>query len=213
MADGINWAAEFANVIACTKCTTQTCRNLLRDSQENVPQPGYIGPHYAKTRVLLVGQNPGTPKTLEVQDRPYTAALRALRDEPTEQRYAELSDVLKRFIATWPVTNNYFPLRECGLSLEDIAYCNVIRCRTVADKPPNDRLAAVCVSTHFERWLTLLQPRVVVFVGKWAWERGHSTVEKLGVPCAYMNRQRSLSSTERLANRQAVAELVRKCRG
>lgn len=201
---------EFAKVIACTRCTASTCPNLLRDANENVPQPGYVGSAYSKARVLLVGQNPGTPKSRELQDRPYTAALRALRDEPTLNRYAELSAVLRDFIARWPVTNNYFPLNECGLALEDIAYCNVIRCRTDLDKKPNGKLADACVSEHFTHWLRCLAPKVVIFIGKWAWEHGQHEVSKFGIPSAYMNRQRSLSSQERVENRDQVVTLVRK---
>jgi uracil-DNA glycosylase len=213
MTTTIEWYAEFAKVISCEKCTAVTCRNLLRDNDENVPQPGYIGSGYPKARVLLVGQNPGTPKSQELQDRPYTAALRALRDEPTSHRYEELAAVLRNFIPQWPVTNNYFPLRECNLALEDIAYCNVIRCRTVGDKKPNERLAKECIGEHFASWLRLLEPNVVIFIGKWAWEQGQSAVARAGIPFSYMNRRRSLSSEERAANRMAVQILVHEHRG
>ena len=209
----IAWHTEFARVVACTKCTEATDRNLLRDAAENVPQPGYVGAGYWKARVLLVGQNPGTPKAREAKDRPYTAALRVLRDEPTPERYSELVMVLREFIPRWPITNNYFPLAECDLSLEDIAYCNVIRCRTADDKKPTDDLAGQCVKEHFVRWLRNLAPNVVVFIGKWACEQGRREVASLNIPCSYMNRQRSLSSADRSANRAEVTALVRKHRG
>lgn len=208
----IAWHTEFAKVVACARCTTATCRNLLRDANENVPQPGYIGSDYSRGRVLLVGQNPGTPKSREVQDRPYTAALRALRDAPTPKRYAELFEVLHNFIPQWPVTNNYFPLDECDLTLEDIAYCNVIRCRTDRDKKPNKSLAAECVSEHFAHWLRCLAPNIVIFIGKWAWEHGQHAVATTGIPYTFINRQRSLSSAERAENRAHVVALVRKYR-
>jgi hypothetical protein len=208
-----SWYVEFARVIACTRCTSSTDRNLLRDSAENVPQPGYIGANYEKSRVLLVGQNPGTPKTLTAQDLPYTVALRSLRDEPSAERYEKLSAVLEHFIPQWPVHGNYFPLNESGLTLSDIAYCNVVRCRTAADRAPGKYLTDTCLTQHFNRWLRLLQPRVVIFIGKWAWERGATQVVASGVPCAFINRQRSLSSDDRTANREAVAKLVRASRG
>lgn len=209
----IAWHTEFAKIVACTKCTPSTDRNILRDVAENVPQPGYVGTGYLKARVLLVGQNPGTPKKLEVRDRPYTNALRLLRDEPTHERYSELGIVLREFIPDWPITNNYFPLAECELSLEDIAYCNVIRCRTACDKKPTAYLASQCIKEHFVRWLRYLEPNVVVFIGKWAWTQGRDTVSSLNIPCSYMNRQRSLSSADRLTNRIEVTALVRKHRG
>lgn len=199
---------EFARVIACDRCSTVTDRRLLRDDCENVPQPGYVGRNYPAARVLLVGQNPGTPKTLADQDRPYTAALRALRDDPVPERYSELSSILQGFIPKWPVHGNYFPLAECGLSLDDIAYCNVVRCRTSGDAAPGQATVNRCVATHFTGWVEFLAPRVVVFVGKWAHERASGIVEGLGIPCAFMNRQRSLSSAARVENRNEVVQLV-----
>lgn len=203
---------EFAKVIACERCSLETCANLLRDQGENVAQPGYIGSNYSKSRVLLVGQNPGTPKSREVLDRPYTAALRALRDEPSHQTYSELCRVLRNFIPHWPVTNNYFPLSESGLTLDEIAYCNIIRCRTESDKKPNRKLAQACIEEHFEHWLNFLQPAVVIFIGKWASEYGQIAVRSRGIPFAHMNRQRNLSSSERFANRSEVVALVQRFR-
>jgi hypothetical protein len=95
---------EFAMMIKCSRCSKATDKNLLRDAGENVPQPGYIGPAYDRTRLLLVGQNPAVPPIqLVKRDKFYTAALRALRDDPTEQNYASLQSVLRDFIPTWPV--------------------------------------------------------------------------------------------------------------
>jgi hypothetical protein len=202
--------AEFSKVIGCEKCTVETCRHLLRDSMENVPQPGYVGSDYSKTKVLLVGQNPGVSKlSLESLDHSYAAALRLLRDDPTREHYTQLNEVLQDCIPQWPVRKNYFPLEECGLTLNEIAYCNLVRCRTSGNERPNKELARNCVAEHFDRWLSLLAPRVVVFIGKWAWQRGHASVENANIPCTYMNRLRSLSTSDRKANRKEVVDMVR----
>lgn len=204
----ISWSTEFEKVLSCAACSQATDRNILRDGNENVPQPGYVGNNYEARRVALVGQNPGTPKTLEAQDRPYTAALRGLRDTPGEVKYQELHSVLQAFIPKWPVHGNYFPLAECGLSLKDIAYFNVVRCRTTSDAKPGISTVDSCLHSHFGRWLDLLAPRVVVFIGKWAADRGSHEVERRGIPFAYMNRQRSLSSLQRTENRKSVIQIV-----
>lgn len=209
MTHAVDWPAEFAGVIACEACTTSVDRNLLRDANENVPQPGYIGQNYWRRRVALVGQNPGTPKSLSEADKPYTQALRALRDSPTPARYDELSAVLARFIPQWPVHGSYFPLQEAGLTLDDIAYFNVVRCRTAKDAAPRVRLVHACTTNHFGRWLDALAPRIVVFIGKWAADKTACEVSRRGIPYAFMNRMRSLSSQEREANRRAVVQLVR----
>ena len=207
-----SWPKEFAVVVACERCSSSTDRRLLRDSLENVPQPGFIGDNYWSCRVLLIGQNPGTPKSRLAAAKPYTAALRALRDDPTEERYQHLHQVLKGGIPQWPV-GNYFPLAECSLTLEDIAYCNVVRCRTTMDALPSERTALTCSQSHLARWVSLLSPRVVVFIGKWAFEQGHTVVDRSGIPCDYMNRNRSLSSEARRENRKRVSSLVNRLAG
>jgi uracil-DNA glycosylase len=205
----INWPNEFAKVIGCAGCSKTTDPNILRDAQENVPQPGYIGERYWQSRILLVGQNPGTPKTLEFQDRPYTVALRNLMNNPTDERYAELHSVLQRFIPEWPVSGNYFPLKESGLTFTDIAYLNLVRCRTDNDAKPRAQTVNTCLQSHFVRWLDNLSPKAVIFIGKWAADHAYQEVERRGIPFAFMNRQRSLSSERRIENRQSVVSLVR----
>jgi|SRR5579884_2631469 len=208
-----DWPSEFARIIRCEACTNAMDPNLLRDNLENVPQPGYIGQRYRESGVLLVGQNPGTPKSLAPIDPPYTRALRALRDESTPERYVELLQVMRGVIPQWPIHGSYFPLAECDLALDDIAYLNVVRCRTTKDRAPGRTLVRQCTAIHFDRWFKLLAPRVVVFIGKWAYERASGHAKGAGVPCAFINRERSLSSQERRANRAEVIALVRKYRG
>jgi len=207
----IHWGVESARVVACAKCTRAIDSKLLRDEHENVPQPGYIGSRYSTTGLMLVGQNPGVPNlsSLAKADLPYTQALRALRDSPTKENYDGLQSVLRTFIPSWPVHGAYFPLAECGLELDDIAYCNVVRCRTQANAPPGRLLTQNCLTEHFERWLSLLKPNVVIFIGKWAHDRASASVSRFGIPSDFMNRQRSLASAERMANRERVVRLVR----
>lgn len=206
---------EFAEIISCTRCTLATAKNFLRDDGENVPQPGYIGPHYRKSRVLLVGRNPASAnERLAASDRKYTAAMGMLRDDPTVERYWELNAVLKEFMPKWPYLKPYLPLlTECGLSLDDIAYCNVVCCRTSDGEAPGDLVAKQCLETHFVRWVERLEPKVIVFLGKWAWKQARTTVAAKGIPCDYMNRSQSLSADERAKNEKKVVELLRKHRG
>lgn len=206
-------SARFADVVACTRCTLATDPKLLRDDLENVPQPGWVGPNFHQVRLLLVGQNPAVPGALEASDRPYTQALRHLRDHPDEQRYGELVQVLRPFIPRWPVHSHYFPLEACGLTLEDIAYCNVVRCRTLGNSKPGVRLSANCIDAHFTTWLRELRPRAVVFVGKAPADWAGPATAALGIPFKFMNRLRSLSTAERAENREEVVRFVKQhCR-
>ena len=206
----VDWAREFARIIQCQACSSALDRSLLRDELENVPQPGWVGANYESSRLLLVGQNPGTPKSLETADLPYTEALRALAANPSNAQYVALADVLRSFIPQWPVHGSYFPLSEANLTLEDIAYCNVVRCRTIADTRPGVGTTCNCLTTHFTHWLALLQPRAVVFIGKWASEHAAHVVAAAGIPHMFMNRQRSLASNARAENRDEAIRFVRK---
>lgn len=204
---------EFAKIVSCESCTVATSSKLLRDSFENVPQPGFIGSNYKNKRVVLAGQNPGIcPPRFAERDAVYTAALRAVRDEPNNETLNQLNRVLIRFVPEWPVSGNYFPLNECGLELDDIAYFNVVRCRTQNNSAPGKYVINNCLH-HFKHWLDVLQPHVVVFIGKWSFDKAGHLPNQLGIPCAYMNRERSLSSAERQENRNRVVAMVRNVAG
>ena len=210
------WGQEFARVISCASCTTSTCSRILRDAQENVAQPGYVGAHDNRTRLLLVGQNPHRPApSLAADDRIYMAALRTLRDDPGEEAYSRLATVLARVIPLWPIHNRHFPLRECGLGLDDIAFCNLVRCRT-SPRPgdggstaPNAAMTRTCLRTHFEPWLDRLEPRCIVFIGAWARRRAEAVVASRQIPFECMDGNRSLDLAERADNARRVAGFVR----
>src|SRR5205823_2298444 len=154
-----------------------------RDTGENVPQPGFVGADYLRKRVLLVGQNPGFPNaTLIDRDLIYTGALRRVRDDGSPENWAKLQEVLLEFVPDWPVQRNYFPLEESGLALTEIAYCNIVRCRTLGDAKPSAKMQSECADNHFARWLDLLEPRAIVFIGKWAHDRGSPYARERQIP-------------------------------
>jgi hypothetical protein len=195
------------------KCGISVSRKLIRDDKENVPQPGFIGSNYWTTRVALAGQNPAVGQLrFGLRDAAYTAALRALRKTPDETTMSRLNTVLLDFIPEWPIHGNYFPLRECGLDLQDIAYFNVVRCRTQGNSVPGAPVLRNCLG-HFDRWLDLLRPKVLVFIGKWASDKASHLAATRCIPTTYMNRERSLSSGGRAENRAEVVAFVQSALG
>ena len=74
-------------------------------------------------------------------------------------------------------------------------------------------MASECTDNHFARWLELPKPRAIVFIGKWAYENGAHFAHERQIPCDFMNRHRSLSSTGRMENRQRVVALIRAIAG
>ena len=201
---------EFAKVINCTRCNHDSCPKLLRDQGNNLPQPGYVGNRYHETRILLVGQNPGvSTKSLSEADRQYATALNQLGKTESKDGYKLLSSVLDQIIPMWPVHKTYFPLEECGLTLAEIAYCNVVRCRTRSNAAPCASVVRECLGSHFDRWLDWLNPKAVVFIGKWALNRGGDSVRSRAIPYDYINRDRSLNSTQRSGNRAEIVALIK----
>jgi uracil-DNA glycosylase len=200
---------SYQRVITCTECTDSADRGILRDDLFNLPQPGYVGTKYTTGGVLLVGQNPGVSnENYKEQDQRYAEALATLADRPSHTSMMRLQDILTEIIPTWPVQNNYFPLQECNLTLDEIAYCNVVRCRTKGNAAPSKQMTATCISRHFENWLDLLQPGVVICIGKWACDQISPILQKRGIKSCYMNRWRSLPAEDRAANRRDVVACV-----
>ena len=199
---------EYRRVIKCAVCQQAGERALLRDDVFDLPQPGYVGNNYAHTRVLLVGRNPGVSRDrFAIQDGRYAELLVAVRDGTSGQAMEELQALLEEIIPTWPVHGRHFPLSECGLALADIAFLNLVRCRTRNDKPPSTGMVRNCLR-HFVRWLDMLKPRVVVCVSKWAHDQVVAQLDSRGIPHTYVNRDRSLRADERRSNREAVAAFV-----
>jgi hypothetical protein len=155
---------------------------------------------------LLVGQNPGVSTSSQSRnDGQYMMSLRSLLDAEVEDSWERLQALLRTIIPTWPLTGSYFPLAEAGLRLDQIAYCNLVRCRTENNIRPAGLVVSNCID-HFVRWLDCLTPNAVIFIGKWASDRGAHHVRERNIPHLFMNRKRSLSSEARLENReQAVA--------
>jgi len=201
--------ASFAEVISCTACNQSMNKKMLRDDKENIPQPGFVGKNYERNKLLLVGQNPGVaPERMLSRDKQYTQSLRELGSKPSKESYRAFCENVIDFVPEWPVNRNYFPLEECGLSVEDIAYCNVVRCRTVGNAVPSKQMTSNCTKKHFLSFVQAIEPKVVVFIGKWAHDNAAQFLPK-GIKYSFMNRMRSLSGTERLQNRNDVVTLVK----
>ena len=200
---------KYCNVIECERCNALTDSRLLRDKDENVPQPGYIGRNYEKYRLLLIGQNPGVcPPSMIEKDTIYMKSLLDLASQRTINSYEQLYQIMLKFVPEWPVQKSYFPLKECGLGLEDIAYCNIVRCRTSENTKPSKRIAQNCIEEHLVSLINTIEPKIIVCIGKWAYDQLILLLKDKSITVTYMNRDRSLSRNERLANRKLVVATV-----
>lgn len=204
-----DWPKLFSEVVGCELCSNAIEKCILRDMQDNVPQPGYVGRKYSNKRILLVGQNPGVGNGVtEARSHNYLEKLREIRDTPSAKVFSDLQDILTSLIPTWPVHGNYFPLDEAGLGLDEIAYINLVRCRTCSNGKPSVGMINNC-SSHFEKWILRLNPKAIVFIGKWASDNSKSLVDSHNIQHIFVNRMRSLSGAARQQNLNDVARFVR----
>ena len=117
---------NFKAIINCRQCSG--INNILCDDNFNLPQPGYVGKNYAQKRVLLIAQNPGDCQPghkLFDQAQTYARIIKQFSDDIDKKQFDLLNDFLAKFIPTWPLFNK-IPLNEAGITINDIAYINLI---------------------------------------------------------------------------------------
>jgi len=200
----------FSNVINCERCSLLTASKLVRDKSENVPQPGFIGKNYEKKRVLLIGRNPGAcPPSMKTRDLVYMQALLNLGSQQTVHTYDTLYYTLLNYMPDWRICRDYFQLDECGLYLEDIAFFNVVRCRTDKNETPSKSLTQNCMNEYLVSFIDIIEPKVIVCIGKWAFDQLNPLIGDRNINTTYINGDRSLNSDERKYNRKAVVDIVR----
>ena len=197
-------------VITCEKCNLLDSPKLLRDKSENIPQPGFIGMHYEKSHVLLIGRNPGVcPISMKSRDSVYMQALLTLEAHRNVPAYFRFHITLLKFMYDWPIYRDSFQLDEYGLDLEDIAFCNVVRCRTDKNGTPSKSLTQNCIKEHLVSFIDIIEPKVIVCIGKWVFDQLNPILSVRNITTTYINGDRSLTSAERAQNRKTVVEIVR----
>ena len=186
----------FTSVLRCERCPVS---DVLRDRKENVPQPGWVGRRYAG--ILFIGQNPGYRKERTGHhDEPYIAALRQVSDEKTLE---QLHDQMATSLPNFAMYRKYLQ----GINYEQVAFINVVRCRTAGDGKPKKGAIENCRS-HLGQWINALRPRLIVFNGKWANENIGDLVAP-GVRTFTINRDRSLSRQKRDEQLRDLREVLR----
>src|SRR5688500_13887983 len=128
------WPIGFAVIASSRICPVDSGSKLLRDDYDNVPQPGFIGKRESSTGIVLIGQNAGTRRRMTAdRDKRYMNALRELRDRPSAVSWDTFWSEMSTFVPHWPLHGRHFPLAECNLEIDQIAYTNIVRCRTKAN--------------------------------------------------------------------------------
>ncbi len=216
MGSDLNIAPQmFWQVASCKRCSTEDHPGLLRDALTNLPQPGYIGSNYREAKVLLVGKNPDRGFTdPSTEDRDYIEVLLAMRDRPSDQAYANFKSVSEIYMPKWEYVRA-FPFGLSGLRLNDVAFINMVRCRSNRPDARDHHSPQViknCITAHFERWLNWLEPNVVISIGKGVHDRISNLLIERNILHRFIKRSK-MSETEQRTEEREVSTFVRQTVG
>lgn len=181
--------ALFTEVTACERCPAnceeKEANCVKRDRNYNIPQPAWLGREYAG--LVFVGQNPGegsTPPTSD--DAGYLDALRVVSDKGSlDLMHDTLKEATESFV--------YYRSFHFDVNIEKVAYINAVRCRTVGNAAPGEKVARNC-RVHFLNWIRKLSPKGVVYLGVYAKEATSDILDRFGVQHVTISRQRNLKS-------------------
>jgi uracil-DNA glycosylase len=201
----------FLNVSRCTYC--KGTPSVLSDSQ-NLPQAGFIGKQYAKSKILLIGQNPGISSNVEKfrqQNIEHSALISHLNERADVASYEALAEALKGYLREWPIKKKYFP---AAMEMDNLAFINLVRCRTQNNKAPGERTVTTCIDAHLIKWIEWLKPNAIVFLGKWAFDQFQQNPSLCNIRAKYagklfcINRDRSLNTAKLKVQKQWLAEFI-----
>ena len=156
-------------------------RSATLQQDDMVPQFGFVGPDYATTRVLLLGINPGNgPKARDhrsATDERMMPALAAFAAAPSQEAFVAAQIAYRTECQTWAVWRNHCSevIRAGGLSLEQVAYSNVLPWRTNSESAFSDDVGRRAAKLYALPLIEELKPNVIVALGKRA-----ATVLSLG---------------------------------
>jgi hypothetical protein len=142
------------------------------------PQPGFVGGHYLDSprRIVVMGQNPRASNTVLASDsdREMFRLIRRHSEVCTQESLTQLFRMTRDFmLGVAPYKPAWKPItavrNHLGLSLDNIAYLNLIPLATQSDLIAPVYSRAYARSTR--KQLELLKPDKIVVYGKGAYTR------------------------------------------
>ena len=143
---------------------------------DRLPQPGFVGRHYAKGGLLILGLNPAAGvdgiSPDDLRQYKLLKVLMEATDANVVAAFEELITHLGRFMPRWKIIENNginSILKAHQLSFDEVAYLNVCKWRTKSSN--------LSVGVKAENWcetkaqLALLEPGRILVLGKglWSW--------------------------------------------
>jgi hypothetical protein len=140
---------------------------------DRLPQPGFVGSRYQPQGVLILGQNPGNDaigKGESAADLHQYEMLRRLRDAVDTASAVAASKALMAALGstvmpTWLIVQNVVRplLAALNLTLDDIAYTNLVKFRTSGSSFASRIYDRSWVETSGQ--ICLLEPSVIIALG------------------------------------------------
>ena len=144
--------------------------DLLTPFDPRYPQPGFIGKGYFRNpcRILIMGINPGPGKGFEARDEILFGATLELARTPNADNFKSLMSVYSKQMPHWGIFSRQNIFNRLDLSLENIAYLNVLQVNTKVDCSDSklNRVYEYAISKFTFRQLKLLQPHAILILGK-----------------------------------------------
>lgn len=180
-------------------------RPSVRREFSECPRLGFVGPAYQTNGCLLVGASGNStegqePKAVseryERQDMAHMILQENFKNSGSKAAWQALNafefwDASENWHVNWAIQGT---LNKLDLKLEEIAFCNVIP--FTSQEAPKRSCSAWRNGTRlfFEPLASLLSPKIVVWLGKAAFERSRAHLTKrLSEKEAVVNRSRSLN--------------------
>jgi hypothetical protein len=189
-------AEEFSNVINCKLCPETT--GALRDGEENIPQPGFIGKQYFDYRILFIEKNPGPNQkkrkdfNIEIQ---FNKRLHELANSPNKELLfsSDIFNAYEKYLVKGKGRNKDIPqiFDTLKIDLDCIAHFNEARCRTKENKYYLPEGMRSNCETHFRSFIKLLKPKVVIFIGKGVSNKCKKIIEEYNILNDFLDRNQN----------------------
>ena len=173
------------------KCSDkQQCCKECSSMDTDSPQPGFIGRNYQG--IVIIGANPGTGGEREYyqqMNRKYYAMADSFANSNDISDYHKYLDFSADYMQSWNqhLCNNKF--RDfLDYDIEDIAYINIVKCRTTqtsSDVFANCGATVTyrCAEQYLLRQLDILKPKYIVG----HWKTIGNTLERLGYDLSHID--------------------------
>jgi len=141
---------------------------FLDSSTNSTPQPGFIGRKYSG--LVIVGANPGIPNVSPFIEREpeYVRHIQNFARRRDFELFNRYLDYAADYMGTWRnnLANQSFR-KLLGYDIEEIAYINVVKCRSnpVGSNPftsVGEPVTRRCFNSHTARQLAVLKPKWIV---------------------------------------------------